>query len=205
VGLVFHPNTLSASDGGIFAEADYEMSFDLIDIEYREIISCGSDYETNFVVGTRYANLEQQFAMRLPINGNETVDTDIDFDGIGLRLGLEGSRYARRGLSAYGKGFVNLLAGEFRADYDQGNSFDSSVVDTNWEAGRLVPILDLETGLGWTTANGCWYFSLGYLYSAWFNSVKTDEFIDAVQANNFTDLGGTLTFDGLVARVEARF
>jgi len=35
--------------------------------------------------------------------------------------------------------------------------------------------------------------------------VMTDEFIHAVQTNNFVDLGDTLTFDGLVVRAECRF
>ena len=45
----------------------------------------------------------------------------------------------------------------------------------------------------------------GYVFSAWFNTVKTQEFIRSVQQNDFLDLGDTLTFDGLVARAELRF
>jgi hypothetical protein len=205
IGLVFHPSTASAADGGVFAEADYSISYDAIDIDYRELISYGCYHQTNFLIGTRYAELEQQFAMRLPINGNETVDTDIDFYGGGLRLGLESVRYTRRSLNAYFKGHTSLLVGDFRADYDQGDAFDDSIVDTAWRAGRMVPILDLEVGTGWTSPNGYWHASVGYLYSAWFNVVKTDEFIDAVQANNFTGLSDAMTFDGFVARIESRF
>ena len=47
--------------------------------------------------------------------------------------------------------------------------------------------------------------SIGYSFSAWTNVVKTDEFINAVQTNNFLDLGETMTYDGLVARLEGRF
>jgi hypothetical protein len=35
--------------------------------------------------------------------------------------------------------------------------------------------------------------------------VKTDEWIDAVQNNNFVDMSGGMTFDGLVLRCEGRF
>jgi hypothetical protein len=205
VGLVFHPGTAEASDGGIFSDARYNISYDAIDFDYRELISYDCFHETNFLLGTRYVELEQRLNMQLPINGNETVATDIDFYGAGARMGLESVRYSRRGLFGYGKGHGSLLVGEFRADYDQGDTFDASVVDTAWRAGRMVPVLDLELGLGWTSSNGYWRFSAGYLYSAWFNVVKTDEFIDAVQANNFTGLSDTMTFDGFVARVESRF
>src|SRR5690606_31763358 len=119
----------------------------------------------------------QQFDMLSAINGQATVSTDVDFDGLGIRLGLEGERYTRRGFMAYAKSHGSLVAGEFRANYQQGNAFDASVVDTDWEAGRIVPMLDLETGIGWTSANGYWRFSAGYVYSAWYNVVKTDEWI----------------------------
>jgi len=208
-GLVFHPSTLAANSGGIFAEASSMVTFDLIDVDYRELISHGCYHQVTMLIGGRYMNLEQQFGMRLPINGEETVLTDIDFDGGGVRLGLEGERYLRRGFLAYAKAHGSLIAGEFRAKYDQGNAFDASVVDTSWEAGRIVPTLDLELGVGWTSASGYWRFSGGYLFSSWYNVVKTDEWINAVQANDFVDLGNTsdeaLTFDGFVARVETRF
>ncbi len=204
-GLLFHPGTAQASQGGISAEAFYFMSFDLIDIDYRELIAYDCFYEVNFVLGGRYANLEQQLTSSVDINGSQSVATDIDFDGGGLRLGLESTRYSRRGLLFYGRAVGNLLVGDFQAKYDQRDQFDNSVVDTAWRAGRMVPIVDLEFGVGWVSHNGYWRFSAGYLYSAWFNVVKTDEFIDAVQANNFVGLSDVLTFDGLVARIESRF
>lgn len=204
-GLLFHPGTAAASQGGISSDAFYFLSFDLIDVDYRELIAYDCYYETNFLFGGRYANLEQRLTSSVDINGSQTVQTDIDFDGAGVRLGLESVRYSRRGFLAYGKVIGNLLVGDFSAKYDQRDQFDDSVVDTAWKAGRMVPIVDLEFGVGWTSANGYWRFSAGYLYSAWFNVVKTDEFIDAVQANNFVGLSDAMTFDGLVARVESRF
>ena len=119
---------------------------------------------------------------------------------------MEGERYsANRHFFAYAKGYVNLIAGEFRADYHQGQSFDASVVNTNWKAGRIMPTFDLELGLGWMSKCETWRISGGYLLSAWTNVVKTDEFIDRVRRNNFVDMGDAMTFDGLTLRVEGRF
>ena len=42
--------------------------------------------------------------------------------------------------------------------------------------------------------------TLGYMFSAWTNVVKTEDWIDGVQTNDFRDMGDTMTFDGLVAR-----
>ena len=69
-----------------------------------------------------------------------------------------GSRHsvspAGTGFSVYANGYASFLAGQFRARYFQGQAFDPSVVDAEWEAGRLVPILDFEAGVGWTGMNG---------------------------------------------------
>jgi hypothetical protein len=48
------------------------------------------------------------------------------------------------------------------------------------------------------------------MYSGWYNVVKQNEFISAVQDNNFVSNGistydSAITFDGLTARVEVRW
>jgi hypothetical protein len=98
-----------------------------------------------------------------------------------------------------------LLAGEIRTRYFFGNTADPSIVDTNWKAGRLIPMLDLELGAGWQSPCGHYRFTVGYEISMWFNSVTTDEWIHSVGANNPADMKDTMTFDGLTARAEYRF
>jgi hypothetical protein len=204
--LVSHPGTLTAAQDFLNAGAGHDIRFDLIDIDYRGVIQCCDTHTTNWLVGLRYAEMEQDFWAVFRNTGTETVETDIDFYGAGLRVGFEGERYSRgRRLFAYGKTAASLMVGEFRADYSQSQSFDPSVVDTNWKAGRIMPILDLEVGAGWQSSCGTWRLSAGYLFSGWFNTVKTDEYIQSVRKNNYTGLGDTMTFDGLVARVEGRF
>ena len=46
-----------------------------------------------------------------PPDGTTNVQTDINFDGFGIRLGLEGERrvFARSGLSVYSKAAVSVL------------------------------------------------------------------------------------------------
>jgi hypothetical protein len=68
-----------------------------------------------------------------------------------------------------------------------------------------VTIADIEAGLGWQSQSQRWRTTLGYNFSGWYNTVKTDEWIKAVQTNNFVDLGDKMTFDGLVLRMELRW
>ena len=203
---VLHPSTAAASSSGTFATGIHDIDFDLVDLEYRGKLSSSETTETNYVVGLRYVYLQQEFLHENNILGNQTVATDIDFNGLGVRLGLEGERFRHKSRwFVYGKSYVNFVAGEFNAKFDQGQAFDASVVDTLWEAGRIVSIWDLELGLGHVCKSERLSISAGYSFSAWTNVVKTDEFINAVQTNNFLDLGETMTYDGLVARVEGRF
>ena len=69
----------------------------------------------------------------------------------------------------------------------------------------MVSILDIELGMGWSSPSGRLRASAGYMFSGWFNTVVTDEFIDSVRANNSVDAGDSLSFDGLVLRGELRF
>ncbi|NIP86321.1 MAG: hypothetical protein GTO03_12445, partial [Planctomycetales bacterium] len=136
--------------------------------------------------------------------------THIDFDGAGIRLGLEGEFPAQHsGFWAYAKGHASFLAGDFKSSYRQTNrpmvGPPAVLVSTSRKDERIVPILDLELGLGWRGPRDRWRFSAGYLFSAWFNVVSNEEFIRTVQSGQMHGVDDTLTFDGLVARAELRF
>ena len=142
----------------------------------------------------------------MAINQSEVVTTDLGFDGGGIRVGLEAEWYSpKRAWMAYGRGVASFVAGEFRGVYTQDHMFGQRVVYTDWRAGRIVTMLDLELGVGWTSPKGCLHLAGGYMVSGWFNAVTTDDFINAVQTNEFAGLGDSLTFDGFVARAEIRF
>ena len=211
--LVTHPNVANAATDTLDASAQHDINFDLIDTDYRGLIlgcesctDCRCAIMVNGIVGGRYANLEQQFRSTFSVTGTRTVDTNIDFDGGGIRLGIEAEHHATtNGLYVYGSGITNLMVGEFTADYRQVHSINGQEAFTSWKAGRIVPTLDLELGFGWVGPRRRLKFSGGYLVSTWFNVVKTEDFINAVQNSDFDDLSGILTFDGLVARATWEF
>ena len=87
-----------------------------------------------------------------------------------------------------------------------GTQADPVITDTSFDASRLVTITNLEVGVGWQNKCGNIRLSSGYMYNVWYNVLRTNEFINAVQTNNFTDPSdnfyGMMTFDGLTAKVE---
>ena len=204
--LVAHPSSASAATDWLDASAQYDIDFELFDVAYRKLLWGGDLHAVNYLVGGRYGKLVQDFRSTFTANGSETVMSRIEFEGGGVRLGLDGKRFAcSRRLHVYGTGHASFLAGQFESSYAQGQAFDPSVVDTGWEAGRIVSILDLEAGIGWMNTSGSLRVSAGYMVSAWFNTLKVNHLIDAVQQNQFLDMEDTFTFDGLVVRGELRF
>ena len=108
----------------------------------------------------------------------------------------------------YMRGGASLLFGEFDASYQQTNVFSGTQAVVGLEDSRMVPVTELELGLGWGGEADTLRFSAGYYMAAWFNTVTTGGFIDSVQDAELYSIGGvgdTMVFDGLVARVELRY
>jgi hypothetical protein len=206
--LVAHPDSVAAGSVFLNANADSNIQFKLLDADFRGLLSCCDEYQVSYLVGVRYARFEQSLTANFLNVGTETVATNVNFDGAGMRFGMDFERYGRnRQWFVYGKGYASLIGGRFQADYLQSNQGDPVVASTSWEAGRVVTMLDLETGLGWQSCSGHVRMSVGYLYSGWFNTIRTNEWILAVQNQNYVGNGMStydtgITFDGLTARVE---
>jgi hypothetical protein len=99
-----------------------------------------------------------------------------------------------------------VLFGQFRSDLTQQDTTNSIVQATSsWNDRRVVPILEYEIGLRWTSSNLRWRLSAGYYTAFWFNTITTPQYVQAVQTSNFVHLGDTITFDGLVTRLEYCF
>ncbi len=206
--LVDHPNALNAGANWLDATATGDVRFQLLDAAYRGLLASCSDYEVGYLVGVRSTRFEQYFQATYTNVGSETVTSSVDFDGVGMRFGMDFERYGRnRQWFVYGKGYASLIGGRFETDYLQVDQANAVIASTQWEAGRVVTMMDLEAGIGWQNCGGNLRLSLGYLYSGWFNTIRNNEWISAVQNNNFVANGMStydsgITFDGLTARVE---
>ena len=200
-----HPNTFDVFSDSLSAKANYDIDFQIADATYKAILCRGCDYSLNYHIGLRYAHLDQQFHGEYFINGSTTVDTEVDFDGLGPRIGLEGERLLKRGFLVYGQGFASLLAGQFRASYAQQNVLVGSQANAGLDEDRLVPHLEMELGVGWQNQCGSVRLRAGYYVGVWRNTVTTPAWINGVQENNLAGVGETLAFDGLTTRVEYQF
>lgn len=203
--LVLHPSTMAADAFYTSASGSSSMKMNLVDVEYRRMIPDPS-YQIGYVAGARYAQLDQDFSAHFEnVATIEDVTSDVSFHGGGIRVGLEADwRSTQTGFLVYSNGYGSVVAGRFNSTYTQLDNM-STVVFTSREDGRIVPILDLEVGLGWQTSSGHIRLTAGYMFSAWLNIVSNSEFIEAVQTAQYDDLSDSLFFDGLVTRVELKF
>lgn len=202
--LVTDPHTFTAASDSLAALSRYRVGFQLGDFDYRRLIAAGQNWALNYSVGARYAHLTQQFRELQPIGpGATSVGTNVNFDGVGSRVGLMGERKAfNRGFLFYGKTFADILVGNFRSDYQQINNFTQTQVWSSWKDFRPVPILEYELGVGWQNKTGRFRVSGGYYFAAWFNTVSSSNYIQAVQTNNYVNVGNAITFDGVVGRLQ---
>lgn len=208
--LVHHPQAAITSSAGP-VDAQYDLKMQLLDADYRRLFRASNCGWMNYSVGARYARLEQDFGQLGTFSGSSggVIDTttQIDFDGSGLRVGLDGERMLGHGcFSAYGNVAASALVGSFRGDYRMHNA--TTVTDlaiVRWEDDRVVPMLEYEVGLAWTSCSGCCRAKIGYTAIHYLNVVTTPEFVDAVQADNYVDIGDSLSFSGLSTSFEYRF
>ena len=176
---VGHPSVVTSGATSLRASAAYDIDFQLLDLDYRALLYGTCNSAIDYSVGLRYAHLSQDFLAEQEVfsaAGLTTVATQIDFDGAGIRFGLDGiKRRPGTGLLLYAKGDVNFVGGEFQATYRQTNEFGgAAVIGNNLDDYRLITIADAELGLGWESACGRLRVTGGYLVSGWFNTLTTD-------------------------------
>ena len=177
----------------------------MADVMFRDMIKNCGWCNLHYSAGAVYGNLEQDFGQTGVFSGGSagTIDTDteIDFSGGGLKFGIDGERCLGCGVSFYGKASAAAMTGRFDADYSMLNSTTAvQLAAADWDENRVVSHFEYEIGLMMKTSNDRLRVSAGYQFQHWGNVVTTADWIDAVQADNYTDLGDTLSFDGLTAR-----
>jgi hypothetical protein len=211
-GLVTLPNnSCSASIGAnsVAATANFGVDFTFVDVDYKRLLASRCGFTLDWYVGVRYANLDEDLVVNIPALQSTLVKTNVEFDGVGPRLGLEGEKVSCCGLLLYGRAGADFLAGTFRAHFNQTNSFIGTVGNADFDDDRIVTILELELGVGWQSKNGCVRVQAGYLINGWFNTLNVGDFTHAVGTSNFTtnccNLSNDLSFDGFVGRIAFHF
>jgi hypothetical protein len=210
VSSVLTPGTVNSGTTFSRIEAVSSVNFRVADLMYNRLIFGTPNAYMNWSAGLRYGHLHQNFEQNAEFaqpNNPQFTTSSINFDGVGPRIGLDGRR--RLGatcFSGYGQGSISTLFGDTVTGYSQTDTLTTAVLaSSNWQSFRVVPVLDFELGLSWTSCGGHLRVGGGYYTAFWFNAITTPQYISAVQNNHFISLGDTVTFTGAVLHAEARF
>jgi hypothetical protein len=140
-----------------------------------------------------------------------TAVSSMDFDGAGLKVGLEGRRYFCKSgwLSVYVTGDLSLLYGDLQFSTVRtidGGTAPDQIARQSTSTNQIIPVTDLEAGFsGQVSCNA--RLSAGYLLSAWhdlgFRDIVPVEFDSSFYVPY--DDANILGFDGFFARLEYSF
>lgn len=138
-----------------------------------------------------------------------TANTQLNFEGVGLRTGLLGRRYfgRKRLASIYAKGDISLLVGNMSINTITQDvlNVQAPVISHRNSARRVIPVTEIEVG-GSIHASRNITLSSGYFISAWHDLGMRDtyDFNGAFQLSHYDD-ANILGFDGFFARAEIAY
>jgi hypothetical protein len=199
--LLLHPSQITCPGStSTLARASAGIDFDRVSVDYKQYCDWNC-MQLDWLVGFGYAKLEQDLSVGYDEN---SVRADSDLHGYGVRIG-GGASKACGWVSGFLHADFTLLASDQNARYRSVDVFDGEEVDFEQSLDRLVPVLDLEVGVALNVTCHT-TIKVGYIYSIWWNVVTNQSFIEDVQQGDISgDVGDTLTFDGVFARVEVNF
>ena len=113
--MVSSPSSFDAAADWLSASAHECIDFDLVDINFRRDIIANECCSLNWLAGFRYASLRQQFQAEFEPQISENVDAGVNFDGAGLRVGLEGQSPPGRASSSTARPMPLASAASFAA------------------------------------------------------------------------------------------
>jgi len=117
VPISLHPFPQDAAQLPLDAQARSAIQYKTADVDFRSVLMASELGALNYLVGGRYAHLDQRYASMYGGTGElEQADSRVRFDGGGLRFGIDGERHhSHSGFLLYGQSVVSLVAGKFHA------------------------------------------------------------------------------------------
>jgi hypothetical protein len=161
------------------ATAFSSFNFNVFDIDLGRTVHLDESFDARMFIGSRTANIGQ--VLEATYNGLDANQAStrqrLTMDAGGLSLGGEGRWRLGGAWSAYARGRGSLLVADYCLHHTETNFAGNVLVtDISDNFTKVVPVLDIATGLTWTRRN--FHFSLGYELSHWFNQVESVSFLD---------------------------
>ena len=189
--MVSQPSTWTsnAASDWLQAASDYQMIYSLADVDFRWTFENQNDTRLSLLAGMRYASLDQR--LDVDLHARPTCRTCIPRSTSKAAASASASR-----ASAARRWDWCSTAARRPASWPAPSAAPTrrpAPSTAPWSIPVIRPTawcrcIDAELGTGLSLWNDKLRLTAGYSFSGWFNVVRTDQFIGAVQTNNFTGM-----------------
>ncbi len=202
-----HPDVDSPPDnsatGALSARGVWNMHLNILDLELARSFWVGKRFSLRPFFGARAAWIDQSFKIRYNLTTTPItrarLKAESDFEGGGIRAGLD-SRYALLGgWSFYGLASASMLYGHFNCDFRE-RWVSERIAETRDGFHQAASSAQLELGVRWDTYvhHNRYHFGLyaGWEQNIWFGLNKMNRYFGELHDGNLEQLNGDLTLQG---------
>jgi hypothetical protein len=197
-----HPGFIDAVNT---AFGNTSLNYHVVDLEVGSNIQVGKCVHLWVGTGGKFASIDQSldaFYDGLTASSAQ-VSSPIDFDGGGVRVGVDGSWTVGRGFSLFSRAFGSLMIGDFRTNLLETNGAGAFVItDVTEHYWKVVPVLELAVGAGWE--NNWLRVRAGYELTNWFGLVDSPDIVHDF-SNKLSHRTSDLSLDGLMVSLQVMY
>lgn len=174
------------------------------------VFSRSQFYTLTYNAGVRFADVDQSYVSQVnSLAGLSQGSYQVDFFGVGPRVGFKGYRHLREGMISLFAG-VNgsLLVGTYDVQFTNLPAFGNIPGSQIERQRRTIPVLDTEIGVSVRPTQNI-QLSAGYLVQAWWDLGASggsfSNFVLPQPAFTGADDSNIMSFDGFFLRAEAAY
>ncbi len=218
-GNWLHANAIIDDDNVTWAKGSYGLDLNSFDLGLRQQLVEQESFAIDLLAALRYANLKQKTSIyyRQDVTAttyrSATIEDKNNFKGWGPRVGFDMNWKIGHGFSFFNETAGSLLLGNYSLSYSEldraaGSTTDISRVDINESETRLIPVVEIKVGAGYSRElkNG-WIIgaNAGYEWQNWFNMVLAYRFNDDVDSQLKSTDTTDLSLDGFFLETYVKF
>ncbi len=201
-----HPDIDSGANtanGASYAKGKWFMQLNLLDLELARSFWVGKHLSLRPFFGARGAWIDQNFKIKYLLTTVPVTETKLkaesDFEGGGVRAGLDARFALLGGWSFYGLASASMLYGHFNCDFKE-NWENVAIARTRDGFHQAVSTAQLALGVRWDTYvhRDRYHFGLyaGWEQNIWFGLNKMNRYFDQLHEGNLEQLNSDMTLQG---------
>jgi hypothetical protein len=209
-GAVFPTWMAAFASNGTFAssaQAHLHANVNVVDLELGRTCTTSSWLTLRPFIGVRGLLIDQDY--KITYAGGTVApgdryknDLDIDFWGVGLRMGIDSLWGLGKGFSLYGNGAISLLSGHWSDDqFEKFVVTENTFVDLEDNHSNVVPTAEAALGIQWDYMfhRNRYHFGMkfGWEFNVFFDQNRLIRFVNNTNPGAFTRNDGNLGFQGL--------